>query len=153
MAFQTSWSKTTWLGKLLRCRETLNKAWGDHLLNHHMFWARCILLTFSNVTDEKLATAAATPVMRLALQAGEVMSQILNAGGNGWLWLKGSASVLLSEGCWSDSPGPHVEVSLGKILNPKLFLMCWLAPCEAAFIISLGMFVWITVSCFGQKCT
>ena len=28
-----------------------------------------------------------------------------------------------------DSPGLHVEVSLGKILNPKPLLMCWLAPC------------------------
>ena len=25
-----------------------------------------------------------------------------------------------------------VEVSLGKILNPKLLLMCWSAPCMAA---------------------
>ena len=33
--------------------------------------------------------------------------------------LKGKASILLSEGCWFDSPGLHVEVSLGKILNPQ----------------------------------
>ena len=41
---------------------------------------------------------------------------------NGWhgrLWLRGRASILLSEGCWCDSPGLHVQVSLGKILNPK----------------------------------
>ena len=37
----------------------------------------------------------------------------------GRLWLGGRASVLLSEGHWFDSPGLHVEVSLGKILNHK----------------------------------
>ena len=42
-----------------------------------------------------------------------------------------------------DSPGLHVEVSLGKILNPRLLLMCWSAPCIAATAIS--------VSRFGQK--
>ena len=31
----------------------------------------------------------------------------------------------------------YVEVSLGKILNPKLLLMCWLAPCMAATDISV----------------
>ena len=31
-----------------------------------------------------------------------------------------------------DSPGLHVEVSLGKILNPKLLLMCWSASYMAA---------------------
>ena len=48
------------------------------------------------------------------------------------MWLRGRASVLLSEGHWFDSPGLHVEVSLGKILNPKLLLMCWSAPWMAA---------------------
>ena len=28
--------------------------------------------------------------------------------------------------------GLHVEVSFGKILNPKLLLMCWSASCMAA---------------------
>ena len=32
-------------------------------------------------------------------------------------------SRLLSEGCWFDSPDMH------KIVNPKLLLMCWSAPC------------------------
>ena len=32
---------------------------------------------------------------------------------------RGKASVLLLEGCWFDSPGLHVKVSLGKILNSK----------------------------------
>ena len=40
--------------------------------------------------------------------------------------------LLLSEGRWFHSPGLHVEVSLGKILNPKLLLMWWSAPCMAA---------------------
>ena len=35
------------------------------------------------------------------------------------LWLRDRASVLLSEGCLFESPGLLVEVSLGKILNPK----------------------------------
>ena len=48
------------------------------------------------------------------------------------LWLRGRARVLLSEGCWFHSPGLHVKVSMGKIPNPKLLLMCWLAPCMAA---------------------
>ena len=63
------------------------------------------------------------------------------------LWLRGRASVLIPEGCWFDSPGVHVEVSLGKILNSKLLLMCWSAPCMKATTIS----VWIAVSRFGQK--
>ena len=46
----------------------------------------------------------------------------------GWLWLRGRASVLLLERRRFDSPGLHVEVPLGKILNPKLLLMCWFAP-------------------------
>ena len=29
------------------------------------------------------------------------------------------------DGRWFDFSGLHVEVSLGKILNPKLLLMCW----------------------------
>ena len=53
----------------------------------------------------------------------------------GQLWLTGRASVLLSEGCWFDSLGLHVEVSLGKILNPKLLLMCWSALCMAAITV------------------
>ena len=54
------------------------------------------------------------------------------------LWLRGRASVLLFEGRWFDSPGLHVEVSLGKILNPKLLLMCWLAPCMSATTFSVN---------------
>ena len=44
------------------------------------------------------------------------------------LWLSGRASVLLIEGRWCESPGLHVKVSLGKILNPKLLLICGSAP-------------------------
>ena len=33
--------------------------------------------------------------------------------------LGGRATILLSEGRWFDSPGLHVDVSFGKILNPK----------------------------------
>ena len=54
----------------------------------------------------------------------------------GRLWLRGRASVLLSEGRWFDSPGMHVEVSLGEILNPKLLLMCM-----AATAINVWMYV------------
>lgn len=50
----------------------------------------------------------------------------------GRLWLRGRASVSLSEGRWIDSPGPHVEVSLSEITNPKLLRMCWSTPCVAA---------------------
>ena len=35
---------------------------------------------------------------------------------------------------WFDSPGMHVEVPLGGILNPKLLLMCLLAPLLAATV-------------------
>ena len=52
------------------------------------------------------------------------------------LWIRDRARVSLSEGRWIDSPGLHVEVSLGKILNPKLVLVCWSAPCMAATTIS-----------------
>ena len=73
----------------------------------------------------------------------------LSTGVNcGQLWLRGRASILLLDNHWFDSPGVHVEVSLGKILNPKLLLMCWLAPCMVATIIT----VCNTVSRFGQKC-
>ena len=51
--------------------------------------------------------------------------------------LRGRASVLLSEGHWFVSAGLHVKVSLGKILNPKLLLMCWSAPCVAAAAIGV----------------
>ena len=36
----------------------------------------------------------------------------------GRLRLRGRASLLFLEGCWFDSPGLHVVVTLGKILNP-----------------------------------
>ena len=58
-------------------------------------------------------------------------------GLHGWLWLRGRASILLSEGRWLNSPGLHAEVSLGKILNPKLLLKCWSVPCMAATTISV----------------
>ena len=69
----------------------------------------------------------------------------------GWLWLSGRTSILLLEVHWSYSPGLHLQVSLGKILNPKLLLMCWLAPCMAATAISVQRYVWLTASRFGQK--
>ena len=51
----------------------------------------------------------------------QMMAHVLSCG---QLGLRGRASVLLSEGRWIDSLGLHV--SLGKIPNPKLLLMCWL---------------------------
>ena len=54
----------------------------------------------------------------------------------GFLAAQGRASILLLEDCWFNSPGLHLEISLGKILNPKLLPMCWLAPCMAATAIS-----------------
>ena len=62
----------------------------------------------------------------------------------------GRASVLLSS-YWFNCTGLCVEVSLGKILNPKLLLMCCSAPCMAATAISVWTYVWITVSRFGKK--
>ena len=62
----------------------------------------------------------------------------------------GRASVLLS-GYWFNCTGLCVEVSLGKILNPKLLLMCCSAPCMAATAISVWTYVWITISRFGKK--
>ena len=41
--------------------------------------------------------------------------------------------VWLAEGCWFDSPCLHVKVSSGKILNPKLLLMCWQASVYECF--------------------
>ena len=40
---------------------------------------------------------------------------------------------------------------LARYWTPKLLLMCRSAPCMAATAISVWMYVWITVSCFGQK--
>ena len=68
-----------------------------------------------------------------------------------WRWPMFKASVLSTKACWFDSPGLHVEVSLGKILIPKLLLMCWPAPCMAATTISVWVYVWITVSIIGPK--
>ena len=64
------------------------------------------------------------------------------------LQLRGRATALVSEGRWFDSPALLVRVSLGKILNLRMLLMRWLAPCMADTAIS----VWITVSCCGHKC-
>lgn len=50
--------------------------------------------------------------------------------------LRGKACVLLLKGQWFDSSGLHVDVSLGKKLNPKLLLM-WSAPCMANIAISV----------------
>ena len=43
----------------------------------------------------------------------------------GQLWLRGRASISVLEGRWFDSLGLHVDVSLDKVLSPKLLLMCW----------------------------
>ena len=59
------------------------------------------------------------------------------------LWLRGRASVLLSEGCWFSSLGLLVQVSLYKIMNPKTAPNVLVVQCVN---------VWVTVSCFGQKC-
>ena len=67
---------------------------------------------------------------------------------SGALWLRGSASILLLEGHWYNSPGLYDKVSLGKILNPTLLIMCWSAPCMAATTISVWMYV---CGLFGQK--
>ena len=65
----------------------------------------------------------------------------------GRLWLKGRASVLLSEGRWFDSPGLHVKVSLGEILKPQT------APDVLVGTLHSSVYecMWITVSRFGQK--
>ena len=34
----------------------------------------------------------------------------------------------------------NAEVSLGKILDPKLLLLCWLAPCMAATAVSVCLY-------------
>ena len=39
------------------------------------------------------------------------------------LWISGRASVLLAEDRWFDFPGLHFEVSLGRILKPKVLLL------------------------------
>lgn len=69
---------------------------------------------------------------------------------NRQLWLRGRARVMFLEGRWLDSPGLHVEVF--KILNHKLLLMCWSAPCVATTAINVCMYVW-TVNCLNAlKC-
>ena len=61
----------------------------------------------------------------------------------GQVWLRGRASVL-------NSPILHVEVTLGKILNPRLLLMCWSPPCMAATAISVCMYVWTWTKAFEK---
>ena len=46
---------------------------------------------------------------------------------------------LVIGGCWFDSPGLHVEVSLGKIVKPKLLLMSSSLLCMAVTTISVWM--------------
>ena len=67
----------------------------------------------------------------------------------GQLWLRGKPASRYRE-VVVRFPG-HVEVSFGKILNPKLLLMCWSGPCMEATAMSVWMYVWITVSHFGQE--
>ena len=52
---------------------------------------------------------------------------------------KGSGSTVEPASCYWKVTGsiPLVEVSFGKILNPKLLLMCWLAPCMATTVVSV----------------
>ena len=66
-------------------------------------------------------------------------------------WLRGRASVLFSEGCWFTSPHLHIEVSSGKILIPKLLLMCWSEPCIAAISVRC-MFEFIQVALDKSVC-
>ena len=58
-----------------------------------------------------------------------------------WLWLRGRDSVLLLDGRWLDSPGLHVEVSLGKILNlqtaPDVLVGTWHGSNVLKFILTL----------------
>ena len=64
---------------------------------------------------------------------GETSSRIWNMSSCWWqLCLRGRASILLSEGHRFNSPGLHLAMSLGQILNPKQLLMCWSAPCMSA---------------------
>ena len=53
----------------------------------------------------------------------------------GGLWLRSRASVLLLEGHWLESPGLHVEVSLGKTLNSKLNY-CMSLYCTVIYVFS-----------------
>ena len=64
---------------------------------------------------------------------------------SGRLWLRGRASIPF-EGHWFDSPGPRIEVSLGKITAPDE-LVSTLHGSHRHQCMS----VWITVSRFGQK--
>ena len=66
-----------------------------------------------------------------------------------WLYLSSVtvvlqwASVLLSEGRWFYSPGLHVKVPFGEILNPKLVLVCWSAACMCGLLlVALDKTIW-----------
>ena len=74
-----------------------------------------------------------------------------------WLWLSGTASVLLLEGFWFDSAGLHVKVSLGKIPNLKLLLMfCTLhgSHCHQCMNVFMNYCksLWTKVSAKCPKC-
>ena len=62
---------------------------------------------------------------------------------SGRLYLRDGAGILLSK-------GPHIEVSLGKMLNPKTAPYVPVGTL-AATAISVWMYVWITVSRFAEK--
>ena len=69
----------------------------------------------------------------------------------------GCGSVVGPASCYQKVAGSAPLVCVSKCpwaryWTPKLLLMCWSTPCMAATAIGVGMCVWITVSCFGQKC-
>ena len=59
---------------------------------------------------------------------------------NKQLWLRVKPASCYRKIAGSIPPGLHVKMSLGKILSPKLLLMCWHAPCMAATAISVCMY-------------
>ena len=121
----------------------------------------CLTILYSQFSDASSTTndTSFTSIVLGKISISKSLSRIYKAWANkihqlsvGRLWLRGR--VLLSEGRWFDSPGLDVKVSLGKVRNPKLLLMCWSAPCMAAATVCLWMFklLWTKVSAKCPQC-
>ena len=100
--------------------KSLSLCWFCSCMSHcdAIFWDVAKELTINNDVS---------PILKSAYSSFE--KQDLDYGR---LWLRNRSSVLLMKDHWFHSSGLQDNMSLGKILNPKLLLMCWWAPCMHA---------------------
>ena len=104
-----TWPSTFTVVDTTTCRHTHNFI---NNLQETAQWTVCILKTQSQIIDHWSSDHWVQRVLMWRVFFHNINSEI-------YLWLRGRVSVLLLEGHWFNSPGLHVEVPLGKILNPN----------------------------------